>query len=120
MDWLHADTDAHADRIAGDADGYGRVAYLASEDADTDAWAMSDMFTTTTLPPIFQHTAVSSTMALHVPAAGYGRPVALVRTLRDGAITREYMPQHLAELVIAMIPFGEPLVASARIAYSEL
>jgi len=59
-------------------------------------------------------------MALHVPAAGYGRPVALVRTLRDGAITREYMPQHLAELVIAMIPFGEPLVASARIAYSEI
>jgi len=55
-----------------------------------------------------------------VPATGYGRPVALVRTLRDGAITREYMPQHLAELVIAMIPFGEPLVASARIAYSEI
>ena len=78
------------------------------------------MFTTTTLPPIFQHTAVSSTMALHVPATGYGRHVALVRTLRDGTITREYLPQHLAELIVAMIPFGEPLVASARIAYSEL
>jgi len=59
-------------------------------------------------------------MALHVPATGYGRHVALVRTLRDGTITREYLPQHLAELIVAMIPFGEPLVASARIAYSEL
>jgi len=78
------------------------------------------MFTTTTLPPIFQHTAVSSTMTLHVPATGYGRPVALVRTLRDGTITREYLPRHLAELIVAMIPFGEPLVASAHIAYSEL
>ena len=78
------------------------------------------MFTTTTLPPIFQHTAVSSTMTLHVPATGYGRVVALVRTLRDGTITREYLPGHLAELVVAMIPFGEPLVASAHIAYSEM
>ena len=77
------------------------------------------MFTTTTLPPIFQHTAVSSTMTLHVPATGYGRHVAIVRTLRDGTITREYLPQHLAELVVAMIPFAEPMVASARIAYSE-
>ena len=109
-----------SDCLAGDADGYGRIAHLASGDADTRALSAFDMFTTTTLPPIFQHTAVSSTMALHVPATGYGRPVALVRTLRDGAITREYMPQHLAELVIAMIPFGEPLVASARIAYSEI
>jgi len=78
------------------------------------------MFTTTTFPTIFQHTAVSSTLALHVPATGYGRPVALVRTLRDGTVTREYMPRHLAELVVAMIPFGEPLAASARIAYSEV
>src|SRR3972149_10927687 len=69
------------------------------------------MFTTTTLPPIFQHTAVSSTMALHVPATGYGRHVALVRTLRDGTITREYLPQQLAEVIVAMIPFGEPLGA---------
>lgn len=77
------------------------------------------MFTTTTLPPIFQHTAASSTMALRVPAFGYGQHVAVIRTLRDGTITREYLPQHLAELVVAMIPFGEPQVASARIAYSE-
>ena len=77
------------------------------------------MFTTTTLPPIFQHTAVSSTMTLHVPATGYGRHVAIVRTLRDGTITREYLPQHLAELIVSMIPFAEPMVASARIAYSE-
>lgn len=78
------------------------------------------MYATTTYPPIFQHTAVTSTMTLHVPATGYGRYVALVRTLRDGSTTREYLPEQLAELVAAMIPFGEPLVASARIAYSEL
>lgn len=78
------------------------------------------MFMTTTFPPIFQHTAMSSTMTLHVPATGYGRPVALIRTLRDGTITREYLPERLAEFVVAMIPFDEPLVASARIAYSEL
>lgn len=78
------------------------------------------MFATTTLPPIFQHTATSSTMTLHVPATGYGQPVALVRTLRDGTITREYLPQQMAELIVAIIPFNEPLVASARIAYSEL
>jgi hypothetical protein len=59
-------------------------------------------------------------MTLRVPATGYGRPVALVRTLRDGTVTREYLPVHLAELVVAMIPFGEPLVASARLAYSEM
>jgi hypothetical protein len=62
---------------------------------------------------------VSSTMQLHVPASGYGRIVAIVRTLRDGSVTYEYLPEHLAELVVAMIPYGEPLVASARIAYSE-
>ena len=73
-----------------------------------------------TFPAIFQHTAVSSTMTLHVPPTGYGRPVAIVRTLRDGTITREYLPRHLAELTVACIPFSEPLVASARIAYSEL
>jgi hypothetical protein len=78
------------------------------------------MFTTATLPPMFQHTMISSTMALHVPATGYGRYVAIVRTLRDGTTTREYLPERLAELTVAMIPFGEPLVASARIAYSEL
>ncbi len=78
------------------------------------------MYTVTTYPPIFQHGPVSSTMQLHVPAGGYGRTVALVRTLRDGSVTREYLPEHLAELVAAMIPYGEPLVASARIAYSEL
>jgi len=58
-------------------------------------------------------------MTLHVPVTGYGQLVAVIRTLRDGTVTREYLPQHLAELVVAMIPFGEPLVASARIAYSE-
>ncbi len=78
------------------------------------------MFTASAFPSIFQHTPLSSTMSLHVPAAGHGRMVALVRTLRDGTITREYLPERLAELVIAMIPFGEPLVSSARIAYSEL
>ncbi len=78
------------------------------------------MFTTTTYPPIFQHTIATSTMTLHVPATGYGRHVALVRMLRDGSITHEYMPEYLAELVVAMIPFNEPLVASARIAYSEV
>src|SRR3989337_2245416 len=78
------------------------------------------MFTTTTLPPIFQHTAVSSTMALHVPTSGYGQHVAIIRTLRDGTITREYLPQHLAELAVRLPPSGEPLGASARIAYSEL
>ncbi len=78
------------------------------------------MFVTTTYPPIFQHTTVASTMTLHVPAIGYGRHVAVIRTLRDGSATREYLPEYLAELVVAMIPFGEPLVASARIAYSEL
>jgi len=78
------------------------------------------MFVTTTYPPIFQHTLVSSTLSLHVPATGYGRYVALVRTLRDGSITREYLPEYLAELVVATIPFAEPLVCSAHIAYSEL
>ena len=78
------------------------------------------MYTVTTYPPIFQHGPVSSTMQLHVPTSGYGRYVALVRTLRDGSITREYLPEHLAELTVAMIPYGEPLVASAHIAYSEL
>jgi len=78
------------------------------------------MFITTTYPPIFQHGLTSSTMQLHVPVSGYGRYVALVRTLRDGSVTREYLPEFLAELVVAMIPFNEPLVASARIAYSEL
>jgi len=77
------------------------------------------MFTATTQPPIFHHTPMSTTMALHVPATGYGRYVAIVRTLHDGTVTREYLPRQLAELVVAMIPFGEPLVASARIAYSE-
>ena len=56
------------------------------------------MFTTATLPPMFQHTMISSTMALHVPATGYGRYVAIVRTLRDGTTTREYLPERLAEL----------------------
>ncbi len=78
------------------------------------------MYVTTTYPPIFQHSLVSSTMTLHVPATGYGRYVALIRTLRDGTITREYLPERLAELVVAMIPLDEPLVSSARIAYSEL
>jgi len=78
------------------------------------------VFVTTTYPPIFQHNMVTSTMTLHVPAAGYGRPVAVVRTLRDGSVTHEYLPEFLAELVVAMIPFSEPQVASARIAYSEL
>jgi hypothetical protein len=78
------------------------------------------MFVTTTHPPIFQHTLATSTMTLHVPAAGCGRQVALVRSLRDGSVTCEYLPEHLAELVVAMIPFNEPLVASARIEYSEL
>ncbi len=59
-------------------------------------------------------------MQLHVPAKGYGRYVALVRTLSDGSTTRESLPEHLAELVVAMIPFSEPLVAAAHIAYSEL
>jgi len=78
------------------------------------------MYVATTYPPIFQHGPMSSTMRLHIPVSGYGRYVALVRTLRDGSVTREYLPEHLAELTVAMIPFGEPLVASARIAYSEL
>ncbi len=78
------------------------------------------MYAAATYPPIFQHNLVTSTMQLHVPAAGYGRLVALVRTLRDGSVTREYLPEHLAELTVAMIPYGEPLVASAHIAYSEL
>jgi len=78
------------------------------------------MFVTTTQPPIFQHTVLTSTMTLHVPETGYGRYVALVRTLRDGSTTREVLPEYLAELVVAMIPFAEPLVASVRIAYSEL
>ncbi len=73
------------------------------------------MFVPTTYPLIFQHTAMSSTMALHVPENGYGRYVALIRTLRDGTVTREYMPDHLAELTLAMITFAEPLVESARI-----
>ncbi len=78
------------------------------------------MFVTTTYPPIFQHNMATSAMTLHVPAAGYGRPVAVVRILRDGSVTHEYLPEFLAELVVAMIPFSEPQVASARIAYSEL
>ncbi len=78
------------------------------------------MYVSMTYPPIFRHSLISSTMQLHVPAKGYGRHVALVRTLRDGSTTREYLPEHLAELIVAMIPFGEPLVASAHIAYSEL
>ena len=78
------------------------------------------MFTATTYPPIFQHTMVTSTLSLHLTSSGYGRCVALVRTLRDGSTTREYLQEGLAELVVAMIPHEEPLVASARIAYSEL
>ena len=78
------------------------------------------VYIATSYPTIFQHTRLSSTMQLHVPAKGYGRYVALVRKLRDGSTTREYLPEHLAELTVAMIPFGEPLVASAHIAYSDL
>jgi len=78
------------------------------------------MYTATTYPPIFQHTITASSLNLHVPVSGYGRYVALVRTLRDGLVTREYLPEYLSELTVAMIPFAEPLVASARIAYSEL
>ena len=52
--------------------------------------------------------------------AHYGPSVAIVRTLRDGTVTHEWLPRFLAEQVVAMIPFDEPLVASARIAYSEL
>jgi len=77
------------------------------------------MFIATTYPAIFQHGPVVSTMELHLPDTGYGRYVALVRTLRDGSITREYLPEHLAEQIVGMIPFNEPLVASAHIAYSE-
>jgi len=78
------------------------------------------MFTTATYPPIFQHTVMTSTLTLRVPSTGYGRSVAIVRSLRDGSVTHEYLPEFLAELVVAMIPFNEPLVASARIAYSEI
>jgi len=78
------------------------------------------MFVTTTYPPIFQHSLVSSTMTLQVQATSYGCYVALIRTLRDGTITREYLPDRLADFVVAMIPFDEPRVSSARIAYSEL
>jgi len=78
------------------------------------------MFTATTYPPIFQHTIVTSTVNLHLPPLGSGRYVALVRTLRDGTITREYLQEGLAEVVVAMIPYDEPLVAAARIAYSEV
>lgn len=78
------------------------------------------MFTATTYPPIFQHTIATSTVNLHLPPLGYGRYVALVRTLRDGTVTREYLQEGLAELVVAMIPHDEPLVAAARIAYSEV
>ena len=78
------------------------------------------MYVATTYPPIFQHTVMTSTLTLRVPPTGYGRPVAIVRILRDGSVTHEYLPEFLAELVVAMIPFNEPLVASARIAYSEI
>lgn len=78
------------------------------------------MFTTATYPPIFQHTVMTSTLTLRVSPTGYGRSVAIVRSLRDGSVTHEYLPEFLAELVVAMIPFNEPLVASARIAYSEI
>ena len=52
--------------------------------------------------------------------AYYGPCVSIVRTLRDGTVTHEWLPLFLAEQVVAMIPFDEPLVASARIAYSGL
>ena len=78
------------------------------------------MFTTATYPPIFQHTVMTSRLTLRVPPTGYGRSVAIVRSLRDGSVTHEYLPEFLAELVVAMIPFDEPLVASVRIAYSEI
>ena len=80
------------------------------------------MFIATTYPPIFEHTIMTSTLALRALSAstGTGRSVAIVRTLRDGSITHEYLPEFLAEQVVAMIPFAEPLVASARIAYSDL
>ena len=52
--------------------------------------------------------------------AHYGPSVAIIRTLRDGTVTHEWLPQFLAEQIVAMIPFDEPLVASARIAYSGL
>ena len=77
------------------------------------------MFIATTYPPIFEHSIMTSTMTLRtLSRLGTGRSVALVRTLRDGSVTHEYLPEYLAELVVAMIPFDEPLVASARIAYS--
>jgi hypothetical protein len=56
----------------------------------------------------------------HVPASGFGRYVAIIRSMRDGTVTREYLPEYLAETLVSMIPFSEPNVASARIGYSEL
>ena len=79
------------------------------------------MFIATTYPPIFEHTIMTSTLTLRtLSLSGTGRSVAIVRTLRNGSVTHEYLPEFLAELVVAMIPFDEPLVASARIAYSDL
>ena len=79
------------------------------------------MFIATTYPPIFEHTIMTSTLTLRtLSLSGTGRSVAIVRTLRNGSVTHEYLPEFLAELVVAMIPFDEPLVASVRIAYSDL
>jgi hypothetical protein len=80
------------------------------------------MFTTSGSIPaqMFQRHALGVSHTPRVTESGYGRTVAIVRTLRDGAETRERLQEYLAELVVGMIPFAEPLVASARIAYSEL
>lgn len=41
--------------------------------------------------------------------------VKVIRKLRDDSITVEIMPRWLAELVVAEVPYAEPLTASLRI-----
>ncbi|MBI3282823.1 hypothetical protein HYZ70_01995 [Candidatus Curtissbacteria bacterium] len=51
----------------------------------------------------------------------FGRLVSLERTFRDGRVTHEVLPERLAEMVVAMIPYDPEAqnVARAKILYSE-
>jgi len=43
------------------------------------------------------------------------RNVTILRTLRDGSQTVEYVPRWLADAIVANVPQGEPNTASLRV-----
>jgi hypothetical protein len=45
----------------------------------------------------------------------WGEPTTLLRTFRDGTVTREVLPRLLAEWTLATIPEREPGVARAKL-----